>query len=187
MCDRFIPDRKRLWYKLFNSDLFNRTRTLLPVEFKRQVDKLSGVWCVRYTKKSGQKFTCSKNLAALMKMVEHIPDDQYQLAEQAPDDAIVIQGNYNRLHIDVTFDKKPMGTLLRAKKFKPWKRISKLTLQQYIGYENIRLFDDYLEMYEQDNTSNDIKYSPVIEFSYYNRPVGTLKKRLIVWEIRCGY
>lgn len=179
---------KEDWYKLFNLNLFNRTLMFTKKQFLKlsPKERYYKYWCIRNVKKSGAPFY-QLDLDGVVKYMNNKEDKDSQIAEKAPDDYIIVQGNYRGDFAEVTFEKEAMGILLRAKDFykKPWKKLSRLQFQSIIGYENISYMNELLEVYQKrKNNYSLIDDNPIIEFSYYDRPVGILNKRLIIWEVR---
>ena len=179
---------KSEWYELFNANLFNRTLMYTQDEFiKLDVEESKNkIWCIRNTKIANAPFEEVKYLRLLIMIAQKELNKDEQIAEKAPDESIIIQGNYRGDLAEITFEKEAMGILLRAKDFykKPWKQISRLQLIDIIGYESINYMNELIEIYNAKENSTNINDAPIIEFSYYDKPVGIHNKRLIIWEIR---
>ena len=178
--------RKADWYKLFNLNIFNRTIVLdtnNSSEIKYE-DIKNKKWCIRNMREYNAPFY-EIDFGYLMNIINCNLKD-IQIAEKAPDEHIIIQGNYKGNFAEVTFEKEAMGILTRADNYrlKPWKRISRLQLIDIIGYENVNYMNELIEIFCAKENSTDINDNPVIEFSYYSKPIGILNKRLIIWEIR---
>ena len=94
--------------------------------------------------------------------------DDYIITEQAPDDAIIVQGYFDGIHLECSFEKRVMRECTLNQ------RISKLHLKTLIGETAYTTLMDWSDLYPEH----------VIEFSYYDKPVGTLSNNLIIWEIR---
>lgn len=161
---------KQLWYKIYFADTYNRTISLSISEFKQQFDKLpERLYALRNIRGSMQPFILGSKTEIFQK-ISQIKQEDYLVSEKAPDDLIIIQGEYDGLSCRVTFDK----SVMREAFSKDNHHISKLQLRLILGDEYYCLLQR-LSMKFTDH---------VIEFSLYSRPVGIKSQRMIIWEIR---
>ena len=103
--------------------------------------------------------------------------DPYIVCEQAPDDHIMVQGEYDGCCAEVSFKKTPMRFALQQERI----HMSRVAFIGLVGYERYRYIDDVHQQYYEGNDLND---RPVVEFSIYDRRVGCFHKDIIIWEVR---
>ncbi|NIU83358.1 MAG: hypothetical protein GWN64_07725 [Candidatus Thorarchaeota archaeon] len=163
--------------------MVNRTAILTPQEFFSRTWRPNKLWCLRSTSRPGSNFTEIGTIKLICKIGQGKLSKDTIITEKAPDDEIIVQGNYRGDFAEITFEKEAMGVLTRAPdyQYKPWKTISRLELQTLIGYENINYMNELIEMFSEGTW---VENNPIIEFSYYNKPVGIHNHPLIIWEIR---
>jgi len=165
------------WYKIFHTGIYNRTAIFPKKDLIEKSKSYSDntYFCYRNPKIPGAKFICFQKEKAINKLEEF--DDSYMISERAPNKSIIIQGEYDGEHAEVSFIKEPMRFALQKERI----RISRVQLIDLITYENYRLID---EIHEVHCTSNTLGYLPIVEFSYYSEPIGINHENLIIWEIR---
>lgn len=99
------------------------------------------------------------------------------VSEQAPDDHILVQGEYDGTWARVSFEKTPMRFAFQ----KSSQEIRRVQLMGLIGRERYDQLEAVLEAF---NPTVDIYKNPVLEFSVYSRPVGLYGEDMIIWEVR---
>ena len=166
---------KRTWYKLFNSDCWNRTVKYPVSVFLNAFDLLpvKSIYCLRNILKSGAKFVCS-NKYFIRHMIDddrEITDSNYIVAVKAPDEHIIVQGHYDGLQAEVSTKKDALRFIQDD-----FKLISRMGLMNLVGYHNYKKLDNLVHDYSD---SIFLKDRPVIEFSLYSKPVGIHKEKLI--------
>lgn len=197
---RSIPS-KRDWYRLFNANIFNKTRNFGLEEFLKDYDaglSCEGQFGLRNTRRTGATFVVDdaiviynyvKSLLTLNPRAGYALDTpsgqilphevgEYCVSEKAPDDAIIVQGEFDGFHGRVTTVQKPMRYAFPEEET----LISSRTqLIAYTGYDVYRRIMDVLEMVDQ---TWDYYDRHIVEFSLYDRPVGIYDEPLIIWELR---
>ncbi len=173
---------KREWYKIQAMEVFNTTQNFSVTDFLKRAHEFPStkMFCARTKVAGGGFFRCFTN-EKMVRFLTHLPahwDPSWiQISEQAPDDAIVVQGEYNGEWARVTFEKTPMRFALQ----KSSAEISRVQLLGLIGPHHYRVLEKILEDF---NPTMDLSQNPVIEFSVYSRPVGMFNEAMIIWEVR---
>lgn len=105
------------------------------------------------------------------------PIAHLRVYEGAPDDAIIVQGEYDGLHARLSYAK----TMMRLIHPDEWFNTSRGGLLAIVGYENYVKLNDMLDAY---NASVFVNEGHVVEFSLYSRAVGVFDEEMIIWEVR---
>jgi hypothetical protein len=186
---------KQDWYRYFNTDIFNRTRTWPVLDFLKFARTYSGdrlkEFALRNQKVVGGRLYifsfqemlevykaiivfgqyCKNGCHLICSFRQMIAE--FIVSEVAPDDNILVQGNWNGDVADLSFDKHVMRIIPDDK----WiKNLSRLQLIGLIGYENYLTIEELRSLADRDDA--------VIEFSLYDKGVGIHQEELICWEIR---
>ncbi len=169
---------KREWYKIQRSGIFNITKAYTPEEFLRIHKQYARkkMFCFRTMGEGGGKFVCMTAGQAVKEIRQGLWTNSL-LSEQAPDDAIVVQGEYDGVQARITFEKTPMRFAFAVSS----QEVTRGELIGIIGWDLYRQLDGILEDF---NPSTNMDLNPVIEFSVYSKVVGTYAERMIVWEVR---
>jgi hypothetical protein len=171
---------KKEWYKLFNNDVcFNRPAAYSLEEFLKVHKKydFQKIFCFRNAAVTGAPFVCMPKWEALFRIKEKTFQKPYFICEQMPDEHIMVQGEYDGLCANISFKQTPMRFALQQERIE----ISRLQLLDLVGYTKYNMLNEFIEKY---NPENDLKHRAVIEFSFYDCPVGVFEKDYIIWEIR---
>lgn len=186
--DSEMIKNKQEWYKYFQTTIFNRPNNYPVSTFLKKCKQIpENEYALRSISKiGGGKFIVfpSKNFICkhILENAEFQNDSAYQVTEKMPDDKIIIQGNYDGIVAEVTTAKQPMGVLTRSPRYEDWHWpvMPRVQLKEILG-----VWWEYLnDVHDAFSCSLDVKYSPVIEFSYYSYPVGIHREPFIIWEIR---
>jgi hypothetical protein len=167
---------KRQWYEIQATGLFNTTFNSSVEEYRRRALDwpLDKIFCIRTMGAGGGLFTCRPNWE-MTKLIETPAIkplwSQIRISEQAPDDAIIVQGEYNGTVARISFEKTPMRFAFQQSSHE----ISRLQLLGILGYWRYKYLEDLLDAFDA---------GAVLEFSLYSKPVGIHHERMIIWEIR---
>jgi hypothetical protein len=165
---------KKEWYALQKARIFNTTWNGSVQEFAAAIATwpVDKIFCIRTMGGGGGEFTCKPKVELMQDLAERkIEWKNFKISEQAPDDAIQVQGEFDGEVACITFEKIPMRLAFRKSEI----TVSRVQLLGLIGYEYYRYLKELLE---------DFEPGAVVEFSLYSRPVGIFKERMIIWEIR---
>jgi hypothetical protein len=161
---------KKQWYKIYFADTFNRTLSLSISEFQKRYEQLPDrIYALRHQTRAQEPFILGSKQQILEKCC-NVRDTEYFVTEKAPDEHILVQGEYDGLYATITFDKDVMRNAFLRNKH----NIGKLQLRLLLGDEYYSLLQRLSERYVDH----------VIEFSLYDRCVGIKSQRMIIWEIR---
>lgn len=169
---------KKQWYVLQRAKVFNTTLNFSVPDFLKEEGKYPAekIFCFRTQRAGGGVFVCMPKIEAVKQARAGKWKDSV-VSEQAPDDAIQVQGEYNGTWARVTFVKRPMRFAFQESS----EEISRMQLLGLIGREHYDQLESILETF---NPTADADKNPVVEFSLYSRPVGTFQERMIIWEVR---
>lgn len=169
---------KRDWYALQRSGVFNTTANFSVPDFLKEEGKYPAekIFCFRTQRAGGGAFVCMPKTEAVKQARTGKWKDSI-VSEQAPDEAIQVQGEYNGTWARVTFVKRPMRFAFQESS----EEISRMQLLGLIGKEHYDQLESVLDAF---NPTADANKNPVVEFSLYSKPVGMFQERMIIWEVR---
>ncbi len=169
---------KRDWYVLQRAKVFNTTQNFSVPDFLKEEGKYSAekIFCFRTQRAGGGAFVCMPKTEAVKQARAGKWKDSI-VSEQAPDDAIQVQGEYNGTWARVTFVKRPMRFAFQESS----EEISRMQLLGLIGRESYQQLEDIITTF---NPTDCLDKNPVVEFSLYSKPVGLFSEHLIIWEVR---
>jgi hypothetical protein len=194
-------ESKKEWYRLFNANIFNKPQNWSLEVFLRDYEagvSNTGQYGLRNTRRTGATFVVDdavviynyvKSLLTLNPKEGYVLNtpkgvilphevDEYCVSEKAPDDIIVVQGEFDGFHGRVSTVKTPMRYAFQEEEILI---SSRAQLISYTGYEYYRKIMDTLELVDQ---SWDYYDRHVVEFSIYSKPVGIFNENMIIWELR---
>ena len=165
---------KSEWYRYFNSGIFNTTRSWSGQDFVTQSKEIpDALFGIRSTAHARKHIVIQDKNATVYELLHWKSMGQLDTVRvflKAPDEAIVLQGEFDGINVEATTCQKIMRHALEEERL----ILSRFQLRHKIGWEA------YQELIEW----SDLYPGHVIEFSYYSQPVGVHNKPLVIWEIR---
>ena len=169
---------KKAWYALQRQGIFNTTANFTVPDFLKVEGKYPAakIFCFRTQVAGGGAFVCMPKTDAVKEARSGKWKDAL-VSEQAPDDAIVVQGEFDGTWARISYVKRPMRFAFQEAS----EEINRTQLMGLIGKEHYAHLDSILEAF---NPTDCVWKNPVVEWSLYSRPIGMFKERMIIWEIR---
>jgi hypothetical protein len=186
MLDKFDIINKRIHYQTYSSGFYGTKLRIWGTYDSYVESEFSGFVVIRYLGKGGGKY-CYYNVRKedVINKINYILKDGGELDritinEQAPDQHIVLQGEYwngaeNINYFMYSDLKSQMRDALKRKKL------------YSIGYRTLVMFEYFMtpSSYADFNVLCELFPDHVIELSIYSICVGDIKGRnVLVWEVR---
>ena len=170
-----VPHKRR-WYQIQAEGVFNTTFNASVEEYRRRCAEwpMDKIFCIRTMGHGGGVFDCRPHVELWRHLTTNIPPEKWEnirVSEQAPDEAILVQGEFDGTTARISFEKTPMRFALQKSEH----NISRVALMGLIGYRYYRHLMDILD---------DFEPGAVVEWSLYGKAIGIHKERLIIWEVR---
>jgi hypothetical protein len=176
-------DCKAQWFRYYG--LWNRVKRWSHDEFLEGNPPEGDKYAIRKIAGQSGKFEVGdrEHIRRILTEMGAEARKEFSIATCAPDDHIVVQGNYDGTVAEVTFIKKTMGELSRSRDPAEhrWTQISRLQLLGIVGRELYDVLEGLIEVYGE---GTDVRNNPVVEFSLYDIPMGVDSMPYVIWEVR---